>query len=35
MDAAPIDGHCPERGASLVVRYDEYDIVECSECGGR
>lgn len=32
MGAAPIDGHCPECGASLIVRYDEYGIVECSEC---
>lgn len=33
VEAAPIDGHCPECGASLVVRYDEYGIVDCSECG--
>lgn len=32
LEAAPIDGECPECGASLVVRYDEYGIVECSEC---
>lgn len=33
VEAAPIDGHCPECGGSLIVRYDEYCIVECSECG--
>jgi DNA-binding transcriptional ArsR family regulator/transcription elongation factor Elf1 len=33
MGAAPIDGQCLECGASLVVRYDEYAVVECSECG--
>lgn len=33
IDAAPIDGYCVECGASLVVRYDEYGIIECSECG--
>jgi len=32
MDLAPIDGHCPECGASLIVQYDEYGIIECSEC---
>ncbi len=30
---APIDGHCVECGASLVVRHDEYGIIECSDCG--
>jgi ssDNA-binding Zn-finger/Zn-ribbon topoisomerase 1 len=33
MDATPVDARCPECGAPLVVRYDEYGIVECSECG--
>jgi hypothetical protein len=32
MDATPIDAGCPECGASLIVRYDEYGIVECSAC---
>jgi predicted RNA-binding Zn-ribbon protein involved in translation (DUF1610 family) len=33
VDPAPTDGHCVECGASLVVRYDEYGIIECSDCG--
>jgi hypothetical protein len=32
VDATPIDARCPECGKSLVVRYDEYGIVECSAC---
>lgn len=32
MNAVPIDSHCPECRAPLIVRYDEYGIVECSEC---
>jgi hypothetical protein len=32
VDATPIDARCPECTASLLVRYDEYGIVECSEC---
>ncbi|WP_267643675.1 winged helix-turn-helix domain-containing protein [Haloarchaeobius amylolyticus] len=33
VDRAEIDGHCVECGGTLVVRYDEYGIVECSACG--
>lgn len=33
VEPARIDGHCVECDRSLVVRYDEYGIVECSECG--
>jgi DNA-directed RNA polymerase subunit RPC12/RpoP len=33
LDAAPIDGHCAECGARLVVQYDEYATVECPDCG--
>lgn len=33
LDPNPIDGNCVECGASLIVRYDEYGIVECSDCG--
>lgn len=29
----PIDGTCTECGAGLAVRYDEYGIVECPDCG--
>jgi DNA-directed RNA polymerase subunit RPC12/RpoP len=33
LDASPIDGQCVECDAGLVVRYDEYAVVECPECG--
>jgi hypothetical protein len=33
LDAAPIGGDCPACGEGLVVRYDEYGVVECEECG--
>jgi hypothetical protein len=32
LEATAIDGHCPECGAALVVRYDEYGVIECSGC---
>jgi hypothetical protein len=30
---APIDAQCAECGGALVVRYDEYGIIECEDCG--
>jgi predicted RNA-binding Zn-ribbon protein involved in translation (DUF1610 family) len=33
LDPAPINGDCVECGASLVVRYNQYGIIECLECG--
>lgn len=33
VEATPIEGECEECGASLAVRYDEYCIVECTDCG--
>jgi DNA-binding transcriptional ArsR family regulator len=30
---APIDAACDDCGGSLVVRYDEYGIVDCEDCG--
>ena len=29
----PIDAQCTECGGTLVVRYDEYGIIECEDCG--
>jgi hypothetical protein len=29
----PIDAQCTECGGTLVVRYDEYGIIECADCG--
>ncbi|WP_152040388.1 DUF7351 domain-containing protein [Salinigranum salinum] len=30
---APIDAQCTDCGGTLVVRYDEYGVIECEECG--
>ncbi len=30
---APIDAQCPDCSAPLVVRYHEYGVVECEDCG--
>jgi hypothetical protein len=30
---SPIDAQCADCGGTLVVRYDEYGIIECEDCG--